>query len=92
MSVRMRHTRAQTRERRSHHALTAVAVSICTECKARMVPHRVCLSCGKYRGRTVIDLLKKVAKKENKRKEKARAASGAPVEKKVKKAKAKKSE
>lgn len=56
MVIRMRHTRAHTRNRRSHHALTTPAVSTCGHCGAEARPHHMCLSCGYYKGRQVLDL------------------------------------
>ncbi len=38
------------------------------------MPHTVCLNCGYYRGIEVIDVLKKLTKKEKKKKEKEIAA------------------
>ena len=52
----MRHTRSQTRQRRSHHALVASTLSVCSNCKAFHLPHHMCLSCGFYNGRQVMDL------------------------------------
>jgi large subunit ribosomal protein L32 len=54
MVVRMRHTRAHTANRRSHHALKALNLTSCPECKAVIRPHRVCDSCGHYKGKLVI--------------------------------------
>lgn len=68
MVIRMRHTRAHTGNRRSHHALEGVRLSICAKCSAPHVRHRACASCGTYRGKEVIDTLAKVAKKERKAK------------------------
>jgi len=62
MVVRMRHTRAHTANRRSHHALKAQTLAKC-ECGASRVSHRACPSCGRYRGRVVVDLVKKAEKK-----------------------------
>jgi len=62
MVVRMRHTRAHTRNRRSHHALKASTLQKC-ECGAVRVPHRACPVCGRYRGRIAVDLASKVATK-----------------------------
>ncbi len=67
----MRHTRSATGQRRSHHALKKVRFSKCPKCGAEVLPHTVCQNCGTYAGREVIDVLKKLAKKERKTKEKA---------------------
>lgn len=61
MVVRMRHTRSHTANRRSHHALKAPAVASCEHCGADRRPHHMCLSCGWYKGRQVIDLESKKA-------------------------------
>ncbi|MEI6316742.1 MAG: 50S ribosomal protein L32 [bacterium] len=63
MVIRMRHTRAHTGNRRSHHALKGAAFSACSHCGAARVPHTVCMACGYYRGRKVIDQVKKTEKK-----------------------------
>lgn len=70
MSVRMRHTRAHTRNRRSHHSLKEPDISRCKKCGEPALPHKVCKNCGTYKSREVIDVLKKLTKKERKQKEK----------------------
>lgn len=70
MSVRMRHTRSHTGNRRAHHALSEVRFSRCAKCLAPVLPHHVCANCGTYRGREVMDVFKKLTKKERKEKEK----------------------
>ncbi|NIA16662.1 MAG: 50S ribosomal protein L32 [Nitrospiraceae bacterium] len=40
--------------RRSHHAMTAKSPTECPSCGEKVLPHRVCLSCGHYRDRLVI--------------------------------------
>ncbi len=70
MVIRMRHTRSATGQRRSHHALKRVRFSRCPKCGEEILSHRVCRNCGFYKGREVIDVLKKLAKKEKKKKEK----------------------
>jgi large subunit ribosomal protein L32 len=69
----MRHTRSHTKNRRSHHALKASSFSICSNCKAPHVPHTVCKACGFYNGKKVVDMVKKVEKKQKKAKAKAAA-------------------
>jgi len=56
MVIRMRHTRAHTANRRSHHALKAPTLAICSNCGAKHRPHHMCLDCGFYKGRMVIDM------------------------------------
>ena len=62
MVVHMRHTRAHTANRRSHHALKGARFVACNDCGAEHLMHRVCMQCGKYRGRIVADVLKKTVK------------------------------
>lgn len=68
MSVRMRHTKGHTNNRRSHHRVGEPRLSVCSNCKAPHLRHRACLECGSYKGREVIDVTKK-ALKESKSKE-----------------------
>ena len=62
----MRHTRAHTANRRSHHALVAQKLAVC-ECGAPRVSHRACAACGRYRGRVVTDFAAKAAAKSARR-------------------------
>lgn len=66
MVVRMRHTRAHTANRRSHHALEGVRLSKCTKCSALHLRHTVCTNCGTYRGKTVLKMAKTAVKTETK--------------------------
>ena len=70
MSVRMRHTVAHTRNRRSHHGLKATNFLSCKKCNEPVLPSIMCANCGTYKGREIIDTLKKLNKKERKDKEK----------------------
>lgn len=61
MSVRMRHTRAHTRNRRSHHALGEASLS--TADGVPHLRHRASAVTGMYRGRKVLNTAQKVEKK-----------------------------
>ncbi len=60
----MRHTRSQTGNRRSHHALKAVGVSLCKNCGNARLPHTMCANCGMYKDRKVFEIKVKTPKKE----------------------------
>ncbi len=60
----MRHTRSHTGNRRSHHALKAMNLSACSNCGSAHRPHHMCLSCGFYNGRQVMDLTAEKAKRD----------------------------
>lgn len=72
MVVRMRHTRAHSANRRSHHALTGGRFSKCAKCGAMHIRHRACGECGTYRGREVVNVMKKVEKQAKKAKASAK--------------------
>ncbi len=54
MAQKRRHSRSSTAKRRSQWKAAPQTLVTCPQCKARMVPHRVCPSCGYYAGREVI--------------------------------------
>lgn len=55
MAVPKRRTsRAKRNKRRSHDALAPPPRSTCPQCGDPKLPHRVCPTCGTYRGREVI--------------------------------------
>lgn len=66
MTVRMRHTRSHTANRRSHHALKGTNLGIDKETGSVHMRHRVDMTTGKYRGRQVIDVVKRTEKKQKK--------------------------
>lgn len=53
MVVRMRHTRAHTGKRRSHHALKEANLQSCPNCAAMVKTHIACKECGMYKGKVV---------------------------------------
>ena len=85
MSIRMRHTRSHTRNRRSHHALKIPRLSKCVKCGALHLRHRMCVTCGSYKGREVIDVMSKILKKAEKKKTKREAKKGVPEKSEKKK-------
>ncbi len=58
MAVPKRKTpRSRTHSRRSaNRRVDPPARSLCTNCGAVKLPHRVCGNCGWYKGRSVIDV------------------------------------
>jgi len=76
MVIRMRHTRAHTRNRRSHHALKPASLSACANCSAKNMPHMVCGNCGYYKGRKVIEVGKALKKEKKEKKKKEKKAKG----------------
>jgi len=70
MVVRMRSTKSHTKNRRSHHALESTSFSKCENCQVFKRRHTVCSGCGFYRGKKVLDLIKKTEKKQKKAKAK----------------------
>lgn len=70
MVVRMKSTRSHTGHRRSHHALTDARLSVCKNCNAKHLRHRVCTGCGMYRGKVILDTKAKLDKKIKKAKKK----------------------
>ena len=65
MAVPKRRKSSSRRDMRraQHDKVTAPNLSPCPNCSAPMVPHRVCPSCGQYKGRSVV--VKKVAEAED---------------------------
>lgn len=47
-------SKARRDKRRSHDALSAPAVSVCSKCGEVTRPHHVCESCGHYNGRQIV--------------------------------------
>lgn len=70
---RQRHTKSKTGRRRSHHALKKLEVFNCPKCGEPILPHKICRSCGFYKGKEVINTMKRLTKKEKKTKEREMA-------------------
>ena len=42
------------RKRRTHYKISANATTTCPKCGVAVRPHRVCASCGTYKGKEVV--------------------------------------
>jgi large subunit ribosomal protein L32 len=51
-----KYAKARQGERRSHLGLTPTALVLCPQCHSPKLPHHVCLTCGSYAGREVIEV------------------------------------
>ena len=80
---KQRHTKSRRDKRRAHIFLKAPLLVKCQKCGKMILPHIICWNCGYYKGEEVIDVMKKLTKKERKKKEKEIAGK----EKEEKKAK-----
>lgn len=67
---KQRHTKSRRNKRRMHLYLKTPALIACLKCGKPVLPHTLCQNCGYYKGREVIDVLKKLTKKERKQREK----------------------
>lgn len=67
---KQRHTKSRRNKRRMHLFLRRPALSRCPKCGRDVSPHTICWNCGYYKGKEVVDVLKKLTKKERKQKEK----------------------
>ncbi len=65
-----RHTKSRRDKRRGNIFLKKPTLVSCSKCGKDSFPHTVCHNCGYYKGREVIDVFKKMNKKEKKNKEK----------------------
>ncbi len=71
------HTRSSINQRRMHIFIKQPSLSKCPKCGKPVLSHTVCSNCGFYKGVQVIDVLKKLTKKERKAKEKEMAVKEA---------------
>ncbi len=51
-----RHSKSRTNKRRTHQKLSSPNVTLCPQCSEPKLPHRVCLNCGMYKGKTVLEV------------------------------------
>ncbi|OQA51962.1 MAG: 50S ribosomal protein L32 [candidate division WS2 bacterium ADurb.Bin280] len=51
-------SRTRSGNRRSHDFLKKIDVGVCPKCKANILPHHVCQSCGYYNNEKVLKIEK----------------------------------
>jgi len=56
-----RHTRSRRDKRRANWRINAFNIVLCPECQEPKLPHRICLYCGSYKGRRIIEVIEKEA-------------------------------
>ncbi|KKP80248.1 MAG: 50S ribosomal protein L32 [Candidatus Moranbacteria bacterium RIFOXYA12_FULL_35_19] len=61
--ARQRHTKARRDRARVQFQLKSKNLIVCSNCKAKIKAHTVCPKCGFYKGKEVVDTMKKVNKK-----------------------------
>ena len=60
MAVPKRRTsKAKRNSRRAHWKLTIPGLVECPQCHEKKLPHRVCLNCGHYKGKEILEVKKK---------------------------------
>ncbi len=67
---KQRHTKSRRNKRRANIFLKSPGLTTCPKCGKPVLPHTVCFNCGYYKKTEVIDILKKLTKKERKQREK----------------------
>ncbi|MCK5044802.1 50S ribosomal protein L32 [Candidatus Parcubacteria bacterium] len=70
---KQRHTKSRRNKRRMHLFIEPAALISCPKCGKPVLPHTACKNCGYYKSREIIDVMKKLNKKEKKLKEKEMA-------------------
>jgi len=71
MSVpKRRKTKSTRNQRRSNIFIKIPNLILCKKCNQPSLPHIACKNCGSYKNKEVINVFKKLTKKEKKQKEK----------------------
>ena len=77
MAVPKQHrSKSRQGQRRMHIHLKKPGLTVCPKCGKPVLAHTLCKNCGFYKGREVVDVLKDLTKKkERKRNNRKRASS-----------------
>lgn len=67
---KQRHTKSRRNKRRMHLYIEESILGVCPKCGKPVKHHTVCLNCGYYKGAEAVDVLKKLNRKERKKREK----------------------
>jgi large subunit ribosomal protein L32 len=54
-----RHTRSRRDKRRANWKIKSPELTLCPDCQEPKLPHRVCMSCGTYNGKTILEVIEK---------------------------------
>ena len=54
-----RHSSSRQGKRRGEQKIRVPSISVCPNCKSPKLPHRVCMVCGHYKGRQVVEIKQK---------------------------------
>lgn len=65
-----RHTASRRDKRRSQVKAQKASLAVCPKCNNPVLPHITCSNCGYYKGKAIIDVFKKLDKKQKKAKQK----------------------
>lgn len=59
---KQRHTKARRDRARVMHKIKPKKLTTCPKCATKMLPHKACAKCGYYKGKEVVNTLKKIGK------------------------------
>ncbi|RJQ21500.1 MAG: 50S ribosomal protein L32 [Nitrospiraceae bacterium] len=54
-----RHCKSRRDKRRANWKARLSGISVCPDCQEPKLPHRVCMSCGTYNGKKILEVVEK---------------------------------
>lgn len=54
-----KHSKSRRDKRRANWKISVPQVSTCPECQEPKLPHRICMSCGTYNGKKILEVVEK---------------------------------